>query len=110
MIDSNFLLALPKPFKDICEIYPPKVKDVVGSKDFNIYQTMLTISQEELDKDFHKDLVNGTVDRVPNPFEYFMANCAFNEEFKEQAINSFLFFIFFRIFLFVSFFPSLSMK
>lgn len=93
MIDSNFLLALPKPFKDICEIYPPKVNDVVGSKDFNIYQTMLTISQEELDKDFHKDLVNGTVDRVPNPFEYFMANCAFNEKFKEQAINSFLFFI-----------------
>jgi hypothetical protein len=31
MIDPNVFLALPLSFKDICTVYPPKVKDVVSN-------------------------------------------------------------------------------
>ena len=55
MIDEKILLGFPIDFKDICQIYPPTVNDVVGNKDFGIYQSLFTMTQEELDKAFLQD-------------------------------------------------------
>ena len=49
MIDDRIFLGFPIDFQGICQIYPPTVNDVVGNKDFPIYQSLFTITQEELD-------------------------------------------------------------
>ena len=49
MIDANFMLGYPREFKNICLIYPPKVKDVVANKQYAYYAKFLTLSQEEIE-------------------------------------------------------------
>ena len=69
MIDEKILLGYPIDFQDICQIYPPTVNDVIGNKDFGIYQSLFTMTQEELDKAFLQD---ERVTKVPTPFQYLL--------------------------------------
>ena len=34
MIDERVFLGFPKNFDNLCKIYPPKIKDVVGNDKF----------------------------------------------------------------------------
>ena len=47
-------LAIPEEFEHILYVYPPKVKDIVGSKHFSIYRHILTLTQEELEDEYIK--------------------------------------------------------
>ena len=49
MIDAATFLCLPRDFRDLCQIYPPTVNDVVGNKNFSVYLQILTTSQEEIE-------------------------------------------------------------
>ena len=71
MINDKILLGFPIQFKDICKVYPPKVKDVIGNEDFMIYQSLFIITQEELDEAYLKD---ESVMQVPTPFQYLLMN------------------------------------
>ena len=55
MINDRIFLGYPINFKDVCKIYPPTVNDVVGNEDFVVYQSLFTITQEELDEAYLKD-------------------------------------------------------
>ena len=55
MIDEKIFLGFPIEFEDICKIYPPKVSEVVGNEDFNVYQALFTITQEDLDEVYFKN-------------------------------------------------------
>ena len=57
MIDERILLGFPIDFKDICQIYPPTVNDVVGNKDFGIYQSLFTMTQEQIQDEIFEKLV-----------------------------------------------------
>ena len=48
MINDKIFLGYPIPFKDICYIYPPKVKDIVDNDEAVQWQALFTMSQEEL--------------------------------------------------------------
>ena len=90
MIDERVLLGFPIDFKDICQIYPPTVNDVVGNKDFGIYQSLFTMTQEELDKAFLQD---ERVTQVPTPFKYLLINYYQDEVVREKihaAFNQFI--------------------
>ena len=90
MIDERILLGFPIDFKDICQIYPPTVNDVVGNKDFGIYQSLFTMTQEELDKAFLQD---EKVTQVPTPFKYLLINYYQDEVVREkihEAFNQFI--------------------
>ena len=90
MIDERILLGFPIDFKDICQIYPPTVNDVVGNKDFGIYQSLFTMTQEELDKAFLQD---ERVTQVPTPFKYLLINYYQDEVVREkihEAFNQFI--------------------
>ena len=90
MIDERILLGFPIDFKDICQIYPPTVNDVVGNKDFGIYQSLFTMTQEELDKAFLQD---ERVTQVPTPFKYLLINYYQDEMVREkihEAFNQFI--------------------
>ena len=90
MIDERILLGFPIDFKDICQIYPPTVNDVVGNKDFGIYQSLFTMTQEELDKAFLQD---ERVNYVPTPFQYLLMNYYQDEIVREKIHKAFTFFI-----------------
>ena len=90
MIDERILLGFPIDFKDICQIYPPTVNDVVGNKDFGIYQSLFTMTQEELDKAFLQD---ERVTQVPTPFKYLLINYYQDEVVREKIHEAFTFFV-----------------
>ena len=89
MIDERILLGFPIDFKDICQIYPPTVNDVVGNKDFGIYQSLFTMTQEELDKAFLQD---ENVNHVPTPFQYLLINYYQDEKLRMKIHDAFTFF------------------
>ena len=89
MIDERILLGFPIDFKDICQVYPPTVNDVVGNKDFGIYQSLFTMTQEELDKAFLQD---ERVNYVPTPFQYLLINYHQDEKVREKIHEAFTFF------------------
>ncbi len=90
MINDKIFLGFPIQFKDICKVYPPKVNDVVGNDDFMIYQSLFTMTQEELDEAYLKD---ESVTQVPTPFQYLLMNYYQDEDMKgkiEEAFNLFI--------------------
>ena len=90
MIDEKIFLGFPIKFKDICEIYPPTVNDVVGNEDFIVYQSLFTITQEELDEAYLKD---ENVTQIPSPFQYLLMNYYQDSEIREKIEKAFLQFV-----------------
>ena len=83
MIDERIFLGYPIDFKDICQIYPPTVNDVIGNKDFYIYQSLFTMTQEELDEAYGQD---GRNKKIPTPFQYLLMNY-YQDEFIRPKIH-----------------------
>ena len=90
MINDKIFLGFPIKFEDICMIFPPKVNDVVGNENFNIYLSIFTITQEELDEIYLKDR---SVKHVPTPFRYLMMNYYSEEEMRNYIEDAFELFI-----------------
>lgn len=88
MIDERIFLGYPIDFKGICKVYPPTVNDVIGNEDFKIYQTLFTMTQEEL-----KDAYGEAMDIVPTPFQYLLMNYYQEEEMRQKIEEGFSKFI-----------------
>ena len=71
MIDERIFLGYPIDFKDICQIYPPTVNDVIGNKDFPIYQSLFTMTQEDLNDAYAQDY---RIQKITNQFQYLLIN------------------------------------
>ena len=91
MINTCFILGYPAEFKNLCLIYPPKVKDVVANKNYSIYMRILTFSQEEIEDEYAK--ANLDMKDLLTPFEYILNNAYNNKQFKVLLEQAFLFFI-----------------
>lgn len=90
MIDERVFLGYPIDFKDICQIYPPTVNDVCGNKDFLIYQSLFTMTQEELE-DAYVDGAGAT--NIPTPFQYLLMNYYQDETMREKIEDGFMKFV-----------------
>ena len=90
MINDRIFLGFPIKFRDVCEIFPPKVNDVVGNERFNVYLSLFTITQEELDDIYLKD---ESVKRVPTPFQYLMMNYYSEEGMRSYIEEAFKLFV-----------------
>ena len=90
MINDRIFLGFPIKFEDICEIFPPKVNDVVGNERFNVYLSFFTITQEDLDEIYLKDK---SVKKVPTPFQYLMMNYYSEEEMRGYIEEAFRLFV-----------------
>ena len=90
MINDKIFLGLPIKFKDVCEVFPPTVNDVVGNDKFSVYSTIFTLTQEDLDNIYLKD---ETVKQVPTPFQYLMMNYYSEEEMRGYIEEAFNFFV-----------------
>lgn len=91
MINPSTFLGEPSWFKNICQIYPPKVKDVVTNQDFSNFQTILLISAEEIEDLFVEN--KQKMDTYPTPLEFLLANCYNNKNYEELTKKAFMFFI-----------------
>ena len=90
MIDERIFLGYPIDFKDICQIYPPTVDDVIGNKDFPIYQSLFTMTQEDLEDAYGQD---ERITQIPTPFQYLLMNYYQDESIKEKIHDAFKQFI-----------------
>lgn len=91
MIDERVFLGFPKNFDNLCKIYPPKIKDVIGNDKFPLYKRVLTLSQEEIEDEFTEkglDLAN-----MLSPFETLFTNAYNSEEMRQLTNDAFFFFI-----------------
>ena len=86
MIDEKVFLGYPISFKDICKLYPPTVNDVVGNDEFSNYQSLFTMSQEELDDAYRNEDKTIT---TPNPFTYLLINYHTEEKAKSIILRGF---------------------
>ena len=112
MINERVFLGYPIEFKDICQIYPPTEDDVVGNTDFNIYQTLFTMTQEELNDAYKETQKNQGFSvpsapvegvsfeqqtqmsfNVPTPFQYLLMNYYNDEEMRGKIEEAFMAFI-----------------
>ena len=91
MINSNFFLGLPVPYKEICNVYPPKVNDILNETDYPVYRKLLLSSQEDIEDEFAEQKLS--MDEVPTPLEYIFILSASDERIKKIALEGFKFFI-----------------
>jgi len=68
MIDASFFLGYSLPFGSICEVYPPKIKDIVTNKNYPVYKKLFFTSQEDIEDEFVEQKVS--FDKLPTPLEY----------------------------------------
>lgn len=91
MIKANTFLALPLWFKNICQIYPPRVNDVVENLDFSKYKSILLLSAEEVEDIFVEQ--KQELENYPTPLEFLLANSYNSKEYEQLAKEAFSFFI-----------------
>ena len=91
MSKEAFFLGYPVEFKNLCLVYPPKVKDVVGDPTFPICSKLLTISQEEIEDEFTENGID--LSKLLTPFEYILNNAYNSKAIEALLIKAFALFI-----------------
>ena len=93
MIDPNAFLGLPLEFKNICKVYPPKVKDIVSNPQILQLFKLLTYSQEDI-IDLLKAGKQGEDNKKnPTPLEFVLINSYKNTEFRNLIEKGFELFL-----------------
>lgn len=91
MINASFLLGYPVTFDDgICMVYPPKIKDILGNKNYPVYRKLFLSSQEDIEDEWTEAKLQ--FDQVPTPLEYLFIMAA-DEKIKQIILDGFEFFI-----------------
>lgn len=91
MTNLAFYFGEPVEFKNICFVYPPKVKDVALNKEYYLYMKLLTFSQEEIEDEYVEHGID--LKELLNPFEYLLNNAYHNEQFRALLDRTFYFFL-----------------
>ena len=90
MIDAAVFIQEPLLFKRKIKVYPPTVREVTTNPDFNLLYKLLTLTQEEIEKEVKPKLGEG--EKMPTVLEYLILNCQFTNGFIQILNESFLFF------------------
>ena len=90
MIDSNAFLGLPFWFQTICQIYPPKIKDILTEKNYTVYKKILFSTQEDIEDEYAEQRL--PMNEVPTPLEYIFMLAESDERIKKIVTESIEFF------------------
>ena len=74
MIDSNAFLGLPIQFKNICKVYPPKIKELLTETNYPVYKKVFLSTQEDIEDEYTEYKL--PLDNVPNPIGYLFTLAA----------------------------------
>ena len=91
MIDPSFFLGYPVPFSNICSVYPPKVKDILNTKNYPVYRKLFLSSQEDIEDEYTELKI--PLDDVPTPLGYLFVMSESDPRIKDIIIEGFQFFI-----------------
>ena len=91
MIDSFAFLGIPFDFQGICKIYPPKINDVLSTKNYPVYKKIFLSSQEDIEDEYTEHRL--PMDNVPTPLEYLFVLSEQDVRLKEVILEGFKFFI-----------------
>ena len=97
MIDPNSFLGLPFWFNDICQIYPPKIGDVLQEKNYAVYKKLFLSTQEDIEDEYAEHKL--PMSEVPTPLEYLFMLSQEDERIKQIIQDGFKFFIHEPVFL-----------
>lgn len=92
MTNLNAFLCAPLPFKANIDIYPAQVKDLTNPL-FSNFQSILLMSQEEIEDLFEQQLQDDKNFIVPTPIEFLFINSYSNQGYDIIARQAFEFFI-----------------
>ena len=71
-MNEQFFLGYPVEFKNICLVYPPKIKEIISNSKYGMYNKLLTFSQEEIEDEF---VAKGwDLKGLLTPFEFLLNN------------------------------------
>ena len=90
MIDIRAFIGAPLNFRNKLNIYPPSVREVVTNSKFGMYAKILTFSQEDIQDELKKS--GKEMEIYPTPYEFLLANCYNNKDFKRLTIEAFEYF------------------
>lgn len=85
----KFFQGLPYEFKNVCLVYPPRIKDI--GDDFGFYRRILTYSQEEVEDEFVERKIS--LDEILTPLEFILNNAFHSKEVEQKVMQAFTFFI-----------------
>ena len=91
MINANFFLGLPVSYNNLCDVYPPKIKDILNNKDYPVYKKLLLSSQEDIEDEYAEQKMS--FDELPTPLEYVFLLSMADARIKKIALDAFEFFI-----------------
>ena len=91
MIDPNFFLGYPVPFKNICKVYPPKIKDILNNQNYPVYKKLFLSCQEDIEDEYTE--LKLSLDNMPTPFEYLFVMMQSDIRIKQIVLDGFEFFI-----------------
>ena len=91
MINPNFFMGLPVPFQNICNVYPPKIKDIMGCKDYPVYRKLLLSCQEDIEDEYTE--LKLPMEDVPTPLGQIFLMSSEDERIKKIALDAFEFFL-----------------
>lgn len=91
MIDTKAFLRIPYNFQNKCKVYTPSIEEVFSDEHFNLYKTILCISQEDIQDEYTEKKID--IDKYPTPLEYLLSNTYKNNELEQIMCKGFEFFI-----------------
>lgn len=91
MIKESFFINEPLEFKKGVSIYPPTVRQVVKTPQYNAYVRVLTYSQEEVEDELVA--AKKKMDVYPTPIEYLLNNSYHSKEYEFLCQKAFEFFL-----------------
>lgn len=91
MIDPRIFLCQPISYKDICQIYPPTVNDIVAKPIIHTYYSLLTYCQDDIDELIKDKQVTG-IDKL-TPLEFLLLNAYQSKQVENHVREAFKQFI-----------------
>ena len=97
MINPNFFIGQPVQFKNLCQVYPPKIKDILDDKNYPVYKKLLLSSQEDIEDEWVEQKL--PMEQLPTPLQYFFLMANTDSRIKDIGLKAFEFFIHEPVFL-----------
>ena len=91
MSKEQFLINFPVSFKGRFQIYPPLVKEIIGTPNSQIYIKLLTQSQEDIEDEIAEK--NKEAKDFPTPLQFILKNCEENQAYEKLYKEAFQFFL-----------------
>lgn len=94
-MNERFFMGRPCDFKGLCKVYPPKLNEILDNPNVMIYESLLTMQQEDIDNlltNNGEELIKPDMN-VPTPLEYLLINAYGSEESFLLIQEAFKFFI-----------------